>query len=153
MKIGFIIFVLLASVLCGCSDKNYSKQKPEVGDLEGTWILMDKSRESVQAASGCKFTANDGILTIRSDGSILAQGFPASPEFKIALFSGTGTWSCIQREEIWKVALQINDMASNKIINVVLDVGHANGKAYLNQAIGDPDGEVMYFDRTSVMTR
>jgi hypothetical protein len=147
MKINAAILALLVSMLWGCAYKNYSKQKPDASDLVGTWILREKSRQSVETACGCKLTDNDGILIIRSDGSIVAKGVPGSPDFKIALFGGTGTWNFVQRGQIWEMELQIKDTASSKIIHVVLDVGHDDGKVYLNQAIDDPDGEVMYFDR------
>jgi hypothetical protein len=143
-----VALYLVVFVLSGCTDKNYSRQEPEVRDIVGTWSLAAESRHSVQAAYTNTITINDGILTIRQDGTILAQGFPATPEFKIALFSGPGSWSIVHRAEVWKIALQITNAPSGEIINAILDVGHDGDKICLDQPIDQPDGELMRFDRT-----
>jgi hypothetical protein len=141
-----LLLALLA--FSGCTGKNYSWQEPEVRDIVGRWALAAESRQPVEAACTNKIAANDGILTIRADGTILAQGFPATPQFKVALFSGPGSWSIVHRAKVWEIALQITNAPSGEIINVILDVGHDGDKTFLDQPIDQPDGELMRFDRT-----
>jgi hypothetical protein len=142
-----VVLHLALFTLCGCTAKNYSWQKPDVRDVAGRWTLTTESRQSVQAACTNRIAANDGTITIRPDGTILAQGFPATPQFKVALFSGSGSWEVVQRGKVWNIALQITNAPTGEIINVILDVGHDGDKTFLNQPIDQPDGELMRFDR------
>ena len=136
----------------GCAAKNYSRTKPKSEELVGTWVLSSDSRGAVQAKINSHLAATDGVLIINTDGSADASGLPVSPEFTLRLFSGSGRWLIEETGGIWKLALHLSKPGTADVIHANLDIGRDEA-TYLNQAIDDPDGEVMRFYRSSGSVR
>lgn len=145
--------VFLAIGLWGCTDKNYSKGKPEDRDLEGTWALGGKSREDAEKAYRLNIAEKDGVIKINGNGRFETTRVPTSqPDFKPKLLSGSGEWKLSEYKtqsgySIWRLNLIFEQAGSTARSTVSYDIGHEANRAYLNQPIDDPDGPVMRFDR------
>ena len=140
--------MLVVLLLCvGCAEKNYSRSKPNAEELVGTWALSADSRSAVQAKIDSHLAATDGVLVVSPDGTVAALGLPLSRGFRLSLFNGSGRWELVGSGGIWQLVLSLSDPKTPTILIVRLDIGQ-DGERYLNQAIDDPDGEVMRFYRS-----
>ena len=148
-----MIFLLMPLLLVGCPavdlrELNFTRNKPTIEDLVGTWTPDSKSRGDIKTR-GSYINANPEVI-LRADGSFSIRQMPdwwssGTGESKGTLESLDGQWSLRRDKNIWDI-WTLNLKTPDLITSIHL---YRQKPPYaLFIGVGDPnDAHVMFFER------